>query len=244
MTRCRSTRTAPPGTPPSPRAGPWSTASCARPARGWSVPAATTTPATRSAWRRDRASRSARCPRAAWASAASSARPSPTSGGDPSALALTGATAIFFWSGECYHRAWANGFPPIEALNRRGDFLSGVGALMLGTRAPQPRPAGPRGDLGPAARPRQVRQRPPLAADARLAARLAELLPHARPRQPRPGDPRHDPRPHRRPRHPHRRHPVERLADAAGLPRLLRLLVPRRPDALRLAGQVRQTAQA
>ncbi|MFO1143925.1 MAG: hypothetical protein U1E59_16410 [Amaricoccus sp.] len=53
-------------------------------------------------------------------------------GGDPSALALTGATAIFFWSGECYHRAWANGFPPIEALNRRGDFLSGIGALILG----------------------------------------------------------------------------------------------------------------
>ena len=53
-------------------------------------------------------------------------------GGDPTALALTGATAIFFWSGECYHRAWANGFPPIEALNRRGDFLSGIGALILG----------------------------------------------------------------------------------------------------------------
>lgn len=53
-------------------------------------------------------------------------------GGNPTALALTCATAIFFWSGECYHRAWANGFPPIEALNRRGDFLSGVGALILG----------------------------------------------------------------------------------------------------------------
>jgi len=53
-------------------------------------------------------------------------------GGDPTALALTGATAIFFWSGECYHRAWANGFPPIETLNRRSDFLSGIGALVLG----------------------------------------------------------------------------------------------------------------
>lgn len=53
-------------------------------------------------------------------------------GGDPSALALTSATAIFFWSGEAYHRAWAHGAPPIEALNRRGDFLSGIGALLLG----------------------------------------------------------------------------------------------------------------
>ena len=53
-------------------------------------------------------------------------------GGNPAALALTGATAIFFVSGEAYHRAWAHGAPPVEALNRRGDLLSGIGALVLG----------------------------------------------------------------------------------------------------------------
>jgi hypothetical protein len=52
--------------------------------------------------------------------------------GNTGAVALTVATAIFFWSGEAYHRAWAHGFPPNEALNRRGDLLSGVGALLLG----------------------------------------------------------------------------------------------------------------
>ncbi len=53
-------------------------------------------------------------------------------GGDPAALALTAATAIFFASGEAYHRAWASGAPPVEALNRRGDLLSGYGAIFLG----------------------------------------------------------------------------------------------------------------
>lgn len=52
--------------------------------------------------------------------------------GSPSALALTVSTAVFFWSGEAYHRAWANGFPPKAGLNRLGDNLSGVGALALG----------------------------------------------------------------------------------------------------------------
>jgi hypothetical protein len=51
--------------------------------------------------------------------------------GNPAATALTLGTAIFFWSGEMYHRAWANGAPPDPALNRRGDMLSGVGALVL-----------------------------------------------------------------------------------------------------------------
>lgn len=51
--------------------------------------------------------------------------------GNVGAMALTVGTAIFFWSGEMYHRAWANGAPPNEALNRRGDMLSGVGALVL-----------------------------------------------------------------------------------------------------------------
>ena len=52
--------------------------------------------------------------------------------GSPSAVALSVAMLVFFWSGEIYHRAWSNGFPPDAALNRRGDVLSGVGALFLG----------------------------------------------------------------------------------------------------------------
>jgi hypothetical protein len=52
--------------------------------------------------------------------------------GNAGAIALTVATAIFFWSGEAYRRAWAHGSPPNDALNRRGDWLSGVGALVLG----------------------------------------------------------------------------------------------------------------
>ena len=51
--------------------------------------------------------------------------------GNPTATALTIATAVFFWSGEMYHRAWANGAPPNPVLNRRGDVLSGIGALLL-----------------------------------------------------------------------------------------------------------------
>ena len=39
--------------------------------------------------------------------------------GNGAAVALTAATAVFFWSGEVYHRAWARGFPPDAALNRR-----------------------------------------------------------------------------------------------------------------------------
>lgn len=52
--------------------------------------------------------------------------------GSPSAVALSVAMFVFFLSGEAYHRAWENGFPPIEALNRRGDWLSGIGAIFLG----------------------------------------------------------------------------------------------------------------
>ena len=55
-----------------------------------------------------------------------------TLAGNPSAVALTVATGIFFWSGEIYHRAWAQGAPPDAALNRRGDFLSGVGCMAFG----------------------------------------------------------------------------------------------------------------
>jgi hypothetical protein len=51
--------------------------------------------------------------------------------GSPAALALTLATAIFFWSGEDYHRAWLRGYPPNPALNRSGDLLSAAGAILL-----------------------------------------------------------------------------------------------------------------
>lgn len=52
--------------------------------------------------------------------------------GNFAAIAMTSATAIFFASGEVYHRAWKGRFKPREKLNRLGDFLSGVGAVCLG----------------------------------------------------------------------------------------------------------------
>ncbi len=52
--------------------------------------------------------------------------------GSASAVCLTAAMLIFFWSGEAYHRAWANGFPPDPRRNRQGDLVSGVGAIALG----------------------------------------------------------------------------------------------------------------
>lgn len=52
--------------------------------------------------------------------------------GSPAAAALTVATAVFFWGGIDYMRAWSNGAPPDPKLNQRGDVLSGVGAIVLG----------------------------------------------------------------------------------------------------------------
>jgi hypothetical protein len=52
--------------------------------------------------------------------------------GSASSVAITVAMVIFFVSGEAYHRAWARGFPPVPRLNRRGDLLSGYGAIALG----------------------------------------------------------------------------------------------------------------
>jgi len=52
--------------------------------------------------------------------------------GSAGAFSITIAMLIFFWSGERYHMAWANGAPPDPALNRLGDISSGVGALALG----------------------------------------------------------------------------------------------------------------
>lgn len=52
--------------------------------------------------------------------------------GSAGAFALTLAMLVFFWSGERYHRAWANGAPPDAAMNRIGDASSGWGALLLG----------------------------------------------------------------------------------------------------------------
>ena len=51
--------------------------------------------------------------------------------GSPGATALTVAIAIFFVSGEMYHRAWSRGFPPDRRANWWGDFLSGVAAVVL-----------------------------------------------------------------------------------------------------------------
>ena len=51
--------------------------------------------------------------------------------GSPGATALTVAIAIFFVSGEMYHRAWSRGFPPDRRGNWWGDFLSGIAALIL-----------------------------------------------------------------------------------------------------------------
>ena len=51
--------------------------------------------------------------------------------GSTSALSVSVAMLIFFWSGEAYHRAWAGGFPPDARSNRRGDLLSGYGAIAL-----------------------------------------------------------------------------------------------------------------
>ncbi|WP_246672631.1 hypothetical protein [Mesorhizobium sp. B3-1-1] len=52
--------------------------------------------------------------------------------GSHGTVALTLATLVFFWGGEAYHRAWAKPDVPDPALNRLGDFLSGLGAIGLG----------------------------------------------------------------------------------------------------------------
>ncbi len=52
--------------------------------------------------------------------------------GSPAAVALAIATAIFFWSGEAYHRAWSNGYLPDQKLTQLGDLSSGFGAIALG----------------------------------------------------------------------------------------------------------------
>ncbi len=52
--------------------------------------------------------------------------------GSPAAVALSTATAVFFWGGILYGRAWSNGSLTDPKLNRWGDVLSGVGAAILG----------------------------------------------------------------------------------------------------------------
>lgn len=52
--------------------------------------------------------------------------------GSPAAAALTTATAVFFWGGIVYMKAWSNDTSPDPRLNRWGDVLSGVGAIILG----------------------------------------------------------------------------------------------------------------
>ncbi len=44
---------------------------------------------------------------------------------------LTLAMLVFLASGEAYHRAWRDQKTPIVTLNRLGDLLSGVGAVIL-----------------------------------------------------------------------------------------------------------------
>lgn len=51
--------------------------------------------------------------------------------GSHGTVALT-LTTLVFWGGEAYHRAWARPDAPDPALNRLGDFLSGLGAIGLG----------------------------------------------------------------------------------------------------------------
>ena len=110
--------------------------------------------------------------------------------GNAGAVALTAATAVFFLSGEAYHRAWAHGAPPKDALNRRGDLLSAIGALILGIALlslGQVMLAATAGGLhalgkfGSAFRWRHA---------ARMAFGVAQLLPHRSAGEPRPGDPR------------------------------------------------------
>jgi hypothetical protein len=53
--------------------------------------------------------------------------------GSPSAIALSLAIVVFFAGGTAYSRAWkGNGPKPDPLLTRRGDLLSGIGAVVLG----------------------------------------------------------------------------------------------------------------
>jgi hypothetical protein len=53
--------------------------------------------------------------------------------GSPSALALSLATLVFFAGGAAYSAAWKGDGPrPDPRLNKIGDLLSGVGAMVLG----------------------------------------------------------------------------------------------------------------
>ena len=79
--------------------------------------------------------------------------------GDLSGVMLTLATLIFIFSGEAYHRAWANGFPPdrgIEPAWRPHIRHRRAGAWR---RPVDARAADPGGNVGAAARHRQIRQR-------------------------------------------------------------------------------------
>lgn len=69
---------------------------------------------------------------AAWSAGGAATGAAAYLAGNGSALALTVATLVFFWSGEVYHRAWADPARPDAQLNRQGDLLSAVGAIALG----------------------------------------------------------------------------------------------------------------
>jgi hypothetical protein len=51
--------------------------------------------------------------------------------GSPTAIGFTAATTIFLVGGEVYYRAWMGRSVPDPALNRTGDLLSALGALVL-----------------------------------------------------------------------------------------------------------------
>ncbi|WP_108263512.1 hypothetical protein [Mangrovicoccus ximenensis] len=51
--------------------------------------------------------------------------------GNPGASWLTAAVAAFLAAGEFYHRAWRGSGQPSRFLTRKGDVLSGLGALAL-----------------------------------------------------------------------------------------------------------------
>src|SRR6478609_5867353 len=51
--------------------------------------------------------------------------------GSPAAVGITLASAIFLVSGEVYYRAWRGRTVPDATLNRIGDLLSALGALVL-----------------------------------------------------------------------------------------------------------------
>ncbi len=79
--------------------------------------------------------------------------------GSPAAVAFTAATAIFLWSGEQYHQAWKNGFPPDPREEPLGGYVFRHWGDSAGPRAFHAWKSCPRGDFRVPPRRRQIRQR-------------------------------------------------------------------------------------